>query len=326
MSRILQPGLSILGNLLSPAGKRSKLAILIYHRVFPKPDPLSPGEPIISKFDWQMAVLRRHFTPLPLSEAAQRLATGTLPERAVSVTFDDGYADNYHEALPILRKWGIPATFFIATGYLNGGRMWNDTVIEAVRAVKGDNLNLDKLDLGIHAIDTEKNRCNALNTLLSKLKYLPPVERHERVHLLEKSVGEKLPDDLMMTSDQVKLMLSAGMEIGAHTVNHPILTSLSLQEAEKEIFQSREKLEDILGQSVTSFAYPNGRPGIDYDRSHVEAVCKAGFKVCVSTSWGCAHGKDDLLQLPRISTWDRTPFMFSARIIKSYMKRTATFV
>lgn len=326
MSRVLQAGLSTLGSYLSPAGKRSKLAILIYHRVLPEPDPLSPGEPTISKFDWQMAVLRRYFTPLPLSEAAERLATGTLPERAVSVTFDDGYADNYNVALPVLRKWGIPATFYIATGFLNGGRMWNDTVIEAVRFARGDNLDLDKLGLGIHVIDTEEDRRSTLHTLLSKLKYLPPVERHERVHMLARSVGKKLPDDLMMTSDQIRLMRSAGMEIGAHTENHPILTRLSLQEVEKEILQSREQLEEILGQGVTSFAYPNGRPGVDYDRPHVEAVRKMGFKVCVSTSWGCAHRNDDLLQLPRISTWDRTPFMFSARIIKSYMKRTATFV
>ena len=325
MSKIALTGLSHMGSLLSPSGMKSKLAILIYHRVFHSPDPLSPGEPTASRFDWQMAVLRRYFTPLALSEAAARLENGTLPERAVSVTFDDGYADNFNVALPILRKWEIPATFFIATGFLDGGRMWNDTVIEAVRAAKGEPLDLGELGMEMHAISTDNGRRSTLHALLSRLKYLPPGERQEKVLSLAKVVGEALPDDLMMTSSQVRLMHLAGMEIGAHTVNHPILTRLSPQEVEKEILQSRVRLEDMLGKKVTSFAYPNGRPGVDYDRTHVEAVRKAGFEVSVSTSWGCAHRNDDLLQLPRIATWDQTPVMFSARIIKSYIRRTAVF-
>lgn len=326
MSRIPLVGLSLLGNILSPAGAKAKLAILIYHRVFANPDPLSPGEPTISEFDWQMAALRRHFNPLPLSEAAIRLETGTLPARAISVTFDDGYADNYELALPILRKWGISATFFIATGFLNGGRMWNDTVIETVRAARGGHLDLNEMDLGKYVIDTKQDRRDTIRSLLSQLKYLSPPERQERIHLLAKSVGKCLPGNLMMTSEQVKLMRSAGMEIGAHTVSHPILTRLPLPEAEREILQSRDQLEGLLGDGVTSFAYPNGRPGEDYDRSHVEAVRKAGFKVCVSTSWGCSRRDDDLLQLPRITTWDRTPLTFSARIIKSYVRKTTVFV
>src|SRR5581483_9499448 len=75
------------------------------------------------------------FTPLALDEALSRMRSGSLPARALAVTFDDGYADNAVAALPILARYGVPATFFIATDFVGGGRMWNDTVIEAVRAL-----------------------------------------------------------------------------------------------------------------------------------------------------------------------------------------------
>ena len=121
-----------LPHLLRTAGKQ-RLSILIYHRVLQSPDPLRPGEPIVDEFRQRMNLLRRYFNPLPLVEAIDRLQAGELPERAVCVTFDDGYADNESVALPILKKSGIPATVFVATGFLNGGQMWNDTVIESIR-------------------------------------------------------------------------------------------------------------------------------------------------------------------------------------------------
>ncbi|MGH8602917.1 MAG: polysaccharide deacetylase family protein, partial [Gammaproteobacteria bacterium] len=118
---------------LSPAGRRGRLTILIYHRVLSKPDAMLEGEVDIAAFDWQMDVLARNFNVLPLVEAVQRLRARSLPARAAAITFDDGYADNVENALPVLTRYGLNATFFIGTAYLNGGRMWNDTIIEAVR-------------------------------------------------------------------------------------------------------------------------------------------------------------------------------------------------
>src|SRR4026209_38570 len=117
------------------------VSILIYHRVIAEPDPLILDEVCASEFDWHMTVLGRWFKVLPLTEAIARLHDGTLPARAACVTFDDGYADNASAALPILLRHGIPATFFLATAFINGGRMWNDTVIETVRRTPGDTLD-----------------------------------------------------------------------------------------------------------------------------------------------------------------------------------------
>jgi peptidoglycan/xylan/chitin deacetylase (PgdA/CDA1 family) len=127
--------------LLSPAGRAARLSVLMYHRVLPEPDPVT-GEVHAEHFEQQMRALREFFTVLPLTEAVDRLTAATLPARAAAITFDDGYADNALVALPILKAHGLHATFFVADGYLNGGRMFNDTVIEAVRRVDGPALEL----------------------------------------------------------------------------------------------------------------------------------------------------------------------------------------
>jgi peptidoglycan/xylan/chitin deacetylase (PgdA/CDA1 family) len=110
-------------SLLSPAGERGRLSILIFHRVLARPDPLSPDEPDVVEFEAQMRWVRSWFNVLPLGAAIDRLYAGTIPPRALAITFDDGYADNEELAAPILARLGLSATFFISTGYLGGGIM-----------------------------------------------------------------------------------------------------------------------------------------------------------------------------------------------------------
>ena len=123
--------------LTSPAGTRGRLSILIFHRVLPRPDPLCPDSPDASQFEAQMRWVRSWFNVLPLRRAVGMLYEGTIPARALAVTFDDGYADNEEIAAPILKRLGLGATFFVSTGFLEGDTMWNDRVIEAVRGCTG---------------------------------------------------------------------------------------------------------------------------------------------------------------------------------------------
>ena len=132
----------------SPRGRRARLSVLIYHRVLRTPDPFDQDNLLATVFERQMRVLSETFNVLRLSEAITRLKKASLPARAACITFDDGYADNHDVALPILTRLGLPATFFIATGYLNSGRMWNDSVVEAVRSTPAPALDL--VDLGLH--------------------------------------------------------------------------------------------------------------------------------------------------------------------------------
>jgi peptidoglycan/xylan/chitin deacetylase (PgdA/CDA1 family) len=302
---------------------RGRLLILTYHRVCAAPDPVVPGNAHAAGFARQAQVLARAFHVLPLVEASERLRAATLPARAVCITFDDGYADNAEVAAPILARHGLPATFFVATGFLDGGRMWNDTLIETVRAARGPELDLRALGLGRVAIRDESARAAAVPALIAQCKYLEPGERAARVEAIARAAGVTLPRDLMMRSDQLRALRAAGMEIGAHTVHHPILKAITLPQAEQEIVASRDAIAQLTRAPVRAFAYPNGKPGVDYAPEHVEAVRRAGFTVAVSTVWGAATPADDVLQLPRVGFADGARVVFSLKLMRAFGDRAA---
>jgi peptidoglycan/xylan/chitin deacetylase (PgdA/CDA1 family) len=296
------------------------LSIVAFHRVLPERDPLVPDQICASEFERQLKAIGRWFTVLPLSKAVALLREGTLPVRSACITFDDGYADNATIALPILRRHGMSATFFVATGFLNGGRMWNDTIIEAVRRAQGKTLALDGFALDIATLDSRRS---ALAQVINALKYRPLKERQERADAVASAVAAPLPSDLMMSSDQVTELLHSGMEIGAHTVNHPILANLPDDRAYAEIRDSKQELENLTGRPVTLFAYPNGKPGTDYLPSHVRMARELKFTAAVSTAWGVATGNTDRHQLPRFTPWDKAPGKFVLRLLHNTFRTNA---
>lgn len=294
------------------------LSILIYHRVLAEPDPLFPDQFDARRFDRQLGLLKRFFSVLPLLEAVRRLREGCLPPRAACVTFDDGYADNAEVALPLLQRHGLTACFFIATGYLDGGRMWNDSVIEAVRHAPGDTLDLSAYGLGRVPIGSPELRREAISRLLARFKYLPFEQRQTLAAQLR---GGGAPSPLMMRAAQVGALHRAGMEIGAHTVSHPILATLSDRAACADIANGKQRLESLTGAPVRLFAYPNGVPGQDYGARHVEIVRTLGFEAAVTTNWGVARQGTDLFQLPRFTPWDRSPLRFLLRMGQNMLRR-----
>ncbi len=314
---LITRALARLLRLSSPGGRRGRLTILIYHRVHSQTDPLFPEEVNAAEFDRQIAALSNCFNVLPLDEAVACLKKNALPRAAAAIAFDDGYADNYEIALPILRRYEVPATFFISTGFLDGGRMWNDTVIEVLRRARGDVLDLDSLGLGMHDLFTPLSRGRSALSLLGKLKHLDFAGRAQMVENIAQQVGATLPCDLMMTSGQVRELHAAGMGIGAHTVHHPILARLDPAQARAEIADGRARLQEIIRAPVTLFAYPNGKPRQDYTVEHVEMVKGLGFRAAFSTAWGVAHSASDFYQLPRFTPWDKTPARFVLRLLQN---------
>jgi peptidoglycan/xylan/chitin deacetylase (PgdA/CDA1 family) len=301
----------------SPAGAGARLTVLIFHRVLVAKDPIFPNEVYAHRFDEICSWLKAWFNVLPLDQAVVQLKTGALPARAACITFDDGYADNLGIAVPILKAHGLTATFFIATGFLNGGRMWNDTIIEAVRGSSGPSLDLSSIGLGCHPIASPDAKRAAIEAIISQIKYLPMAERIRMTEKLAQVSGVTVPINLMMTSQGVKAMRAAGMQIGAHTMSHPILATLSAQQARDEICGSQEFLEQLLGERIGLFAYPNGKPGEDYSPQTVDVVRKLGFDAAVSTAWGASRTGDDLLQIKRFTPWDRSKLRFGARLLSN---------
>jgi peptidoglycan/xylan/chitin deacetylase (PgdA/CDA1 family) len=311
-------------SLLSPAGAGARLNVLIFHRVLAQPDPLFPDEVDAARFDEILGWVKSWFNVLPLDEAARRLADGSLPARAAVLTFDDGYADNHDIALPLLRRHGLPCSFFVATGFLDGGRMWNDTLIESIRRSALPTLDLRGLqdgrgdDLGQHVLGDTAHRRAAIAALIGRVKYLPPEPRLACVNAIATRAQVAPPDDLMMTGAQVRALRAAGMQIGAHTVSHPILATLQPQQAADEIARSRDVLQALLGEKVGLFAYPNGKPGSDYlPDVHPRIVRELGFDAAVSTRWAAARRGDDIFQIPRFTPWDRSRLKFGLRLLRN---------
>ena len=316
ITNVLQLVLRRVDSLKFPAGNRGRLRVIYYHRVLPEADPILADGTVARVFDVHMSVLRRQFNVLALDDAVSLLKRGELPERAVAVTFDDGYSDNFTVALPILQRWGLPATFFVATGFLDGGCMWNDRLIEAVRQIRGSAIDLRPLGLGESIeVTTPDQRRHLIGTVIGQMKYLDPVERMRKVDEFVGHVGAGVPKDMMMTSANVRELARAGMQIGGHTRTHPILARLSDDEAREEIAGCKRELEAITGKTVDLFAYPNGKPDQDYGHRDVRLVKEAGYVAAFTTAPGAAIMSGDMFQLPRFGSWDATPTRFNVRLM-----------
>ncbi|MEO6747907.1 MAG: polysaccharide deacetylase family protein [Caldimonas sp.] len=304
-------------SVLSPPGRRARLSILIFHRVLAAPDPLFPHEVDAARFDAICGWVRSWFNVLPLDQAVRDMQAGVLPERALAITFDDGYADNRLHALPILQKHGLSATFFVATGFLDGGRMWNDTVVEAIRHSTLDSLPLQELpNVGLRRmpIGAVSQRRAAIDAVIQAAMYLPQGTRSNVADRLAELAGVVPSSDLMMSARQVVELHRAKMQIGAHTVSHPILTQLDDAAARTEIASSKSRLEELVCDRIRLFAYPNGRPGADYSAASVRLAREVGFDAAVSTAWGSSGPETDCFQLPRFTPWDRSRTRFAARL------------
>ena len=308
---------AILQNVGKLLGK-NKLSILIYHQVLDKPDPMRPNEPTAEIFDWQMQLIRRYFTPLSLDDALMHLQQDTLPSNAICVTFDDGYLNNLTIAQPILAKYKIPATVYVATAFSHGTNMWNDRLIHLFADANRTELHLDdeQLQLGDNV-----QRRDLAQQWLKKLKYLPPEERLSKISAFYQQNNAAEQSPLMMTPEQIKQLCDAGVTIGAHTVNHPILKVLPADQQLAEMQQSKQTLQSWTGKDVDHFAYPNGFENIDFDSETVKLVQLVGFKSATVTNGGTTTNVGQRYRLKRFTPWDKTPIRFHLRLINQILKR-----
>lgn len=314
----MTPILRALTALAAPAGPKSKLSVFYFHRVLAEPDPLLPDEPDARGFDQIVGWIRSQFRVLDPVEACDRLFDGSLPSRPAVITFDDGYRDNFTVALPILQRHGLKAAFFVATGFLEGGMMFNDRVIEAVRrasvssvTVRGGSGSL----IEVPVRDIAERRA-AIDAVLRAIKHLPPDERLQRVEELERGAGpgaasaQRPGAAMMMNPDQVAGLRRAGMRVGGHTRSHPILLKLPDAEALAEISGGLDDLAAILGERPSLFAYPNGKLGGDFDARHVAMVESAGCDYAFTTQAGAASRESRRLEIPRYTPWGTTSIRF----------------
>ncbi|MEH6648956.1 MAG: polysaccharide deacetylase family protein [Motiliproteus sp.] len=309
--------------LLSTPINRNKLSILNYHQVLPQLDPMRPWEPDTNKFDWQMSLLQRYFTPLSINEALDRIEAGTLPPKAVCVTLDDGYLNNLEFGLPILERYQIPATVFVASAFSQGDNMWNDRIIDLIASTASNAIDLNPVGLGNCVPKSTSGRRQLAARVIQQLKYLPINERLEKVDALYAANYNAQETRKMMLPEEISQLSRAGIEIGGHTHNHPILKEMDYQQQLEEVSQNKALLEQWTSRPVTGFAYPNGRLGKDMDEDGLAVVEQLGFRYAVSTDAGYTSKGSNPFALKRFTPWDGVPLKFHTRMVLNLMTKSA---
>lgn len=322
--------------------------ILLYHRVAEEgSDP------------WQLAVTPRHFEehlqvlreygrPSPLQKLSRAVRDGGVPNRAVVVTFDDGYADNLLNAKPLLEKHDVPATVFVATGYSGQDReFWWDELDrlflqpgrlppELRLRVNGQEHfwelgDTSDYDEGSHRRDLrwrawqEAEPTPRHSVYRSLWQLMHPMSDGERRQIRSEllawagSTGSARPTHRSLTLDEISELARGGLvEVGCHTVTHPQLSALDADSQRREIDESKARLEEILGRPVTSFAYPYGRE-CDYSFETVGLVRGAGFDCACTTSVGTVGRGADPFRLPRVQVEDMDGEAF-ARLLSEKLR------
>ena len=281
--------------------------ILMYHGVSASPENRENGafkHVFIGDFEEQVRFFCRHYTPVSLGELVSRLQTETLRGDEVVLTFDDGYRNNFLQAFPVLRKYEVPATVFLATDYIGTDRwLWLDEIEWMLRQSPRPELRLDAIghtyDLG-----TPAHRTAAIGALKEALKLDTPGAAEEVLgELRAKAAVPPTPpfgDFAFLSWTEVREMSRQGVEFGAHGRSHRILTQIPTEEARREILQSKSIIEQQIEQPVRYFGYPNGKAG-DFSET-IQSICRPTFMCAVSAVCGrvgTAH--PDLFALPRIS-------------------------
>lgn len=270
-----------------------RFVILLYHgvsRTVPQgiencsKKHISPEE-----FTCQMEHLAADYVVLPLSEVLVLKQKGSLPKRTAVVTFDDGFENNYSTAFPILQRYGIPATFFLTTGFISTHRVfWVDKLECLLNELPHANLNLETLGRQ-YWLGSLSDRIYALHELKRFLKATPGLvcEAIEELERLSRSSATYEHEDYRtLTWDQVRDMNKSNLcEFGAHTVDHAILSHLSRSEKEYQIFTSKRTLEEELGEEVFLFSYPEGQKD-HYDEETIQILRSAGFSSSPTAIFG----------------------------------------
>lgn len=266
---------------------KNRLTVLAYHRIIEHQTPtFADYRPVVSAtpadFRQQMAFLKTHFSVISLDNVHRALANNAaLPDYPLLITFDDGYLDNYQNAYPILREFGFPAVIFLATSRMTDPTpLWWDAVARYFHHTQTQHADLPL----IGAADITPA---TLDRLLAELKKIPEDEKLDAVEAIRQSLNVTVPDaePLFMNWEQVREVVNNGIACQSHTVTHPIMTRIAPDEVRRQLAESRQRIIDETGQTVTAFAYPNGTPA-DYSPDTMKALHETGYQTAYTLSAG----------------------------------------
>ena len=292
-----------------------RLYVLEYHSVTENPDE-PEGEVHSARFARHIAWLNQRFDLVTLGDGFERLERGEEGRDLLAVTFDDGYLNNVEIAWPILCAHGVPGTFFLTSGFLDGAALWFEVALRALaeaRTEVGQGRDASAYD----ELFGRGWVARGDHQIVEQLKQLPGEEFDQVVARLmamrEDEGWQTAPSARAMSWDDARSLAEQGAELGAHTVNHPILSMLTEARQRSEISDSKKRIESELGRPCEVFAYPNGSRR-DFDDCTIDLARSAGFKAACTTIRGSNVRGQEPMALRRIGVGPDPTYLLDARL------------
>ena len=235
----------------------------------------------------------------------------------LAITFDDGYQDNYHNAFPILQRYGLPATIFLTTGGMDSRQpLWFERLAYALKKSACEHIDLE-IDIPRRfRLGTEAERLASNGGIFALLRSLTDTARGQWMDRILKQLAVARDDerhDKMLTWDQVRRMKTHGIDFGGHTVTHPFLSKMTRDKALWEVSECKRRIEEELQLPADYFAYPNGREE-DFGDWNKEVLRTAGYEAAVTTLWGMNYRSTDRMELRRGGPWEESRAQFAYKL------------
>jgi len=282
-------------------------AILMYHSVREDPgraeDSLGGIFHSRQVFQGQMELLASELHPISLAQLQRFLdGDGELPERAVAITFDDGYTDNHELAMPILDRLGIPAAFYVTVDCVENRRLpWPSRMRFCFRTTKRTSWPDESGK--VWSLETAEDREQVYLRVCDQLCQLAGAALERNLTRVEEELDAKLPEDssqLIMTWDQVRSLVQHGHIVGSHTMTHPNMAHLGLEDVGHELTESKQRIERQLNATVEHFSYPCPALFPSWTQQTAEESRRAGYQTAVTTNRGLVRKSDNPLLLNRV--------------------------
>jgi len=283
---------------------RHEAVVVAFHRVRDDAD-LTDSLTVHSRtFESYCRFFKRFFNVVPLADPVETLHAGRAPHRALAITFDDGYRDNFTHAYPVLKRHGVPGTFFVATGNLDHPRLpWWDEIAWMVRNSASDRVDLRPWRDDPVVFD-EPDREHAVRVVLRTYKSLPTADTAAFLEGVAAATGigrydQSRAGSLWMTWDMVREMRDGGMAIGGHSITHSLLSRMPPEAQWHEIYGCRQRLQEELHQPMDAFSYPVGSRD-SFNEATRECLRRAGVRYAFTYYGGLCrfHGVDEY-DMPR---------------------------
>ena len=300
-----------IGRLFSSINRHKPIVLTFHGVTSEKPGNICnyQGKHLYIKiFSELMRYLRARYTPVTMSRIADWLeGQGDIPERAVAVTFDDGYRNVLVNAAPVLSRLGIPATVYVVTDFVHERKMiWMDRMVSALAITKRTSLTLSSSAQEIRLpIQNIKEKEIADTKIRSVCKALPSEHREKVIRQIiedlevdDKQIAEVWRDHDPLQPGDFKTLQDHGIEIGSHTKSHRILSRCSPGELKQEFEDSKKYIESITGKVCDQFAYPNGKQG-DFNERTRECARESGYRCAVTTIPKRLTRGQDPFEIPR---------------------------